>query len=100
MKSLGTAQVQYPLAVDWVGCFQALYPFQLKNNGKSCRTVNDVVNANLVLDILPCREDVIDESRDIVDALDRFWKHEDMGVGQEEAPNVESTMKFEHDNRS
>ena len=84
-----------------LGCFlSGPVSFSDENNGKSFHTVNDVVNANLVLDILPCREEVIDESCGIVDAIDRFWKHKDMGVGQEETPSDESTMKIEHDNHN
>jgi len=74
--------------------------FSAENDDKSCRTINDVVNTNLVLDILPCREEVIDESREIVDALDKFWKHEDMGVGHEETPKNEKTMNIEYDNHN
>ena len=84
-----------------LGCFlSGPVSFSDENNGKSFHTVNDVVNANLVLDILHCREEVVDESCEIVDALDRFWKHEDMGVGQEEAPSDESTMKIKHENHN
>ena len=74
--------------------------FSEKNDDVSCRTINDVVNTNLVLDILPCREEVIDESREIVDALDKFWKHEDMGVGHIETPKNESTMNIEYDSNN
>ena len=74
--------------------------FSAENDDKSCRTINDVVNTNLVLDILLCREEVIDESREIVDALDKFRKHEGMGVGNDETPKNERTMDTKYDNHN
>ena len=45
---------------------------------------NNVINTNLALDILPSREEVVDESREIGESLDRFWKHESMGIVNED----------------
>ena len=67
--------------------------FSNENNVDSCNI--DVVNANLVLDILPCREEVIDQSREIVESLDKFWKHEQMGLEHNEKPTQGRTMDIE-----
>ena len=45
---------------------------------------SNIVNTNLVLDILPSRDEVVDDSCEIVESLDRFWKHEYMGIDNEE----------------
>ncbi|XP_065061333.1 uncharacterized protein LOC135688421 [Rhopilema esculentum] len=47
---------------------------------------NNVIKSNLVLDIIPSREEIVDESREIVESLDRFWKHESMGIANDEQP--------------
>ena len=36
---------------------------------------NKVIKSNLVLDVIPCREEIVDESCEIVESLDRCWKH-------------------------
>ena len=47
---------------------------------------NNVIKSNLVLDVIPSREEIVDESREIVESLDRFWKHESMGIANDEQP--------------
>ena len=53
------------------------------NNESQVCSGNNIVNTNLVLDILPSREEVVDESSEFVEPLDRFWKHEYMGIDNE-----------------
>jgi len=59
-------------------------PVSFSNNNESqvC-SGNNIVNANVVLDILPNREEVIGESREIDESLDRFWKLECMRIDNE-----------------
>ena len=59
-------------------------PVSFSNNNEYVCNGNSVINTNLVLDILPSREEVVDESREIVESLDHFWKHESMGIANEE----------------
>ena len=47
-------------------------PVSFSNNNEYVCSSNSVINTNLVLDILPSREEVVDESREIVESLDRF----------------------------
>ena len=49
----------------------------------------------MVLDILLCREEVIDQSREIVESLDKFWKHEQMGIEDNNENNRDRTMNIE-----
>ncbi len=55
---------------------------------------NDTISSsnivsNLVLDIVPSREEVINESKEITDSLQTFWKHESLGLtGEAEASAV------------
>ena len=46
---------------------------------------NDSSNivSNLVLDIIPSNEEVFNESKEIMEALDKFWKHELLGLLEE-----------------
>ena len=43
------------------------------------------INSNLVLDILPSREEVVDQTNEIISSVDRFWKHEAMGIESNES---------------
>ena len=45
--------------------------------------------SNLVIDreIIPARGEVFSESQEITDALERFWKHEDAGLNENEKEN-------------
>ena len=45
---------------------------------------SNIVNTNLALDILPSREEVVDESCEIFESLDRSWEREYMGIDNEE----------------
>ena len=46
---------------------------------------NDSSNivSNLVLDIIPSNEEVFNESKEIMEMLDKFWKHEPLGLLEE-----------------
>ena len=59
-------------------------PVSFSNSNECVCHGNNVIATNLVLDILPSREEVVHESRDIVEPLNRFWKHESMGIANEE----------------
>ena len=67
--------------------------FSNDNESRIC-SGNNVINNNLVLDILPSREEVVDESREIVESLDRFWKHESMGIANDEQPSKYAPMEI------
>ena len=67
--------------------------FSNDNESRIC-SGNNVINNNLVLDILPSREEVVDESREIVESLDRFWKHESMGIANDEQPSKYSPIEI------
>ena len=43
------------------------------------------INSNLVLDILPSREEVVDQTNEIISSVDRFWKHEAMEIESNES---------------
>ena len=60
-------------------------PVSFSNNNESqvCSGSN-IVDTNLALDILPSREEVVDESCEIFESLDRSWKREYMGIDNEE----------------
>eukprot|EP00795_Rhopilema_esculentum_P014774 gene14774-biopygen4485 len=46
----------------------------------------DIVIGEVIKDVIPSREEIVDESREIVESLDRFWKHESMGIANDEQP--------------
>ena len=48
--------------------------------------------SNLVLDIIPSKEEVFNESKEITEALDKFWKHESLGL-LEETPIMQEKNK-------
>ena len=48
-----------------------------------------------MLYILPCREKIVNESQDIIESLDRFWKHESMGNEGNQQQNNVSPIKIE-----
>ena len=91
-----------PIAVSsrlgWL--FSGPVSFSTKDDIKSHHKFDEIFNANFVLDTLPCKDELIDQSREIVDALGRFWKHEEMGVVHDENPTNESKMKIEYDSRN
>ena len=55
------------------------------------------VASNLVLDIIPSRQEIVDESQEITDSLDRFWKQESCGLVEDEITENARNQETEND---
>ena len=63
--------------------------FSYSHDASTCNNIN----SNLVLDILPSREEVLDPTKEIVSSVDRFWKHEAMGIESSESAEKVSQLE-------
>eukprot|EP00795_Rhopilema_esculentum_P001251 gene1251-biopygen9956 len=52
-------------------------------------SLNNVMN--LIVDVLPSRDEITDDSREIVESLTKFWKHESAGLYETENPEDKKT---------
>ena len=61
-----------------------------------------IISAHMqsLLKLQSFQNEKLSDIRSIYDTLDKFWKHEDMGVGHIETPKNESTMNIEYDSNN